>query len=545
MTIGLLSCSALWAIGDLGNASGDDCSHEQFLADDEHGDNVHREQVEEIRGVGIADEASAVNSASDDSQSHSEENQSISSHNGLSVSGSSHRGGIVASPLPAPVPSPPPGRPRLRSSTVTTRGSQVRKIGDRKSVGAAGAADAEGAADAGHAQRRNLLPDVPCPDLVPFVEFDSGLPEFAVMMQEEAAATRKPQLLRARAYYRNRLAHGPTSYEALVNLACCHVVLGQNHLALPLLEKAVKRSPQRASAHVNEVLCRLRLEDPAGTLAAVARTLDLAAELSEEQQLCLLRCKASVSPESAELPGMPVRRARTGTVDLAKGGTLDAKVFADMRQELGSLKSYPEESTILAPLWGRCHVFSGDAHGSAGAEAGGGQRWQPLGSDQLAVLRRELRRGLPREDHGGLQPKGSIAEGAEEKIVKFEEEQLRRRPHPGSAQVAYEAAQSLSFLQRLEPLRAVALLESSELVELAVGEYIIRQGDVPDYMYIIASGSVSIESTLEQYGQFPVIIDCFYDGQSFGEFTVTSSGEVSLRRASVKAQEPCLLLRVR
>jgi len=105
---------------------------------------------------------------------------------------------------------------------------------------------------------------------------------------------------------------------------------------------------------------------------------------------------------------------------------------------------------------------------------------------------------------------------------------------------------SLYFFKRLELAQAVVLLEHADVRLFQAGEYVVKQNDFSDYMYIILMGSVVIDITLpDVFGDHPVVVNTLYDGQVFGEMSYFTSGATrkARREASVIAQEESYLLR--
>jgi CRP-like cAMP-binding protein len=105
---------------------------------------------------------------------------------------------------------------------------------------------------------------------------------------------------------------------------------------------------------------------------------------------------------------------------------------------------------------------------------------------------------------------------------------------------------SLYFFKRLELAQAVVLLEHADVRLFQAGEYVVKQNDFSDYMYVILMGSVVIDITLPHvFGDHPVVVNTLYDGQVFGEMSYFTSGATrrARRDASVIAQEESYLLR--
>ncbi len=85
----------------------------------------------------------------------------------------------------------------------------------------------------------------------------------------------------------------------------------------------------------------------------------------------------------------------------------------------------------------------------------------------------------------------------------------------------------------------IALLERMEMRNAVPDEFIIRQGDVDDSMFIVSSGRVKVTKTGDQGKE--IVLAHLTDGAFFGEMALLSE---SPRTASVIAEEETLLFQV-
>lgn len=117
------------------------------------------------------------------------------------------------------------------------------------------------------------------------------------------------------------------------------------------------------------------------------------------------------------------------------------------------------------------------------------------------------------------------------------------------ADLDFETIQQRQLLARL--MKSVGLFEDFSAEELMAllanaekrlfkeGEFIIREGDSGDFMYLIISGKVGITKRLESGDGKPLAV--FGPGDCFGEMSLLDN---ETRSASAQAVSQCLLLRL-
>ena len=76
-----------------------------------------------------------------------------------------------------------------------------------------------------------------------------------------------------------------------------------------------------------------------------------------------------------------------------------------------------------------------------------------------------------------------------------------------------------------------AIYKHAELIEIPPQTIIFNKGDLPDYMYIIIKGRISVESHTSQYSDVPVILATLKDGEAFGELAVVDQEKISEKQA--------------
>ena len=97
---------------------------------------------------------------------------------------------------------------------------------------------------------------------------------------------------------------------------------------------------------------------------------------------------------------------------------------------------------------------------------------------------------------------------------------------------------SIRALQGLSVDRLIKLAASVQLVELAPGEALIRQGEKGDAMYFLASGKLDVRVRLDNQERSVAVIN---PGEPIGEIQLLVGG---VRTASVYALESCSLVRL-
>ncbi|MEZ0313181.1 MAG: cyclic nucleotide-binding domain-containing protein [Myxococcota bacterium] len=107
------------------------------------------------------------------------------------------------------------------------------------------------------------------------------------------------------------------------------------------------------------------------------------------------------------------------------------------------------------------------------------------------------------------------------------------------AEPAVKELPTIPLFSELPKNAFIALLERMEMRNAVPDEFIIRQGDVDDSMFIVSSGRVKITKTGDQGKE--VVLAHLTDGAFFGEMALLSE---SPRTASVIAEEETLLFQV-
>lgn len=96
----------------------------------------------------------------------------------------------------------------------------------------------------------------------------------------------------------------------------------------------------------------------------------------------------------------------------------------------------------------------------------------------------------------------------------------------------------LNLFKGLDESELMILLSRAELVDCAEGEYVVREGEQGHEMFVILSGKVRIS---KRSGSVQKVIHELGPGECFGEMSLV---ECRSRSASVKALEPCKLMRI-
>lgn len=342
-----------------------------------------------------------------------------------------------------------------------------------------------------------------------FPEDDLAFPAIRQLLQ---ARGKDAEVAKARAHYRPLVAQlqkkrssgkspsSPMLLVAVVNLACCHMVLGLPKLALPLLDGALKLQPGCITAHLNRILCFRRLDMASAVLSAIRLLLKDAVnafKLSSSEQKMVRQCQdwarsrcRKGQAESSEAPRESAECPRETSADLSAS-------VATWKQSF--LEAYDVDLTGASlPDWGRLHSYCDDEAVALKGES-------LLKQSHLASLRQSLA------------PQRTLLE----------------------ARRAYEHLKGLQnvFLQQEDA--ALRLLQLVEMLDLQEGEHLYRRGDSATYCYVILSGSIRIEAVDLSLGQQPVVLQTFYDGQLLGEKMVESTWQ-----EDAIAQETTCLLRM-
>lgn len=367
-------------------------------------------------------------------------------------------------------------------------------------------------------------------DLPPFPEADTSFPHFQKTAQslDRNNPANRARLQGVQSHYERQVEKNPNSFNGLVNLACCLIISNQFGEALGLLKKARKLHRDNANVILNLIICYVQLEafDAATTVIDSSLTT---LNCSQRQRTLLLRFRALchfreaefieatqmfnnvASMEPCEGPPRETRGQRGGQYG---GKEDDDEHKAELKRDLFALMFNVPRGVGLPP-WGRRHSFIEDeaegklAHSSPEQKMSG---WQPLRRSGLEELLFQMDKPVKERD----------------------------------IDLCGNLCASLYFFKRLEHAQAVVLLEHAEVRLFQAGEYVVKQNDFSDYMYIILMGSVVIDIKLPQvFGDYPVVVNTLYDGQVFGEMSYFTSGATkkARREASVIAQEESYLLR--
>ena len=83
----------------------------------------------------------------------------------------------------------------------------------------------------------------------------------------------------------------------------------------------------------------------------------------------------------------------------------------------------------------------------------------------------------------------------------------------------------LKFFEKFKPNSRILLLQLSEIVKFEYGEYIFKQGERGDKMYIILTGAchVRIKNPHNPEDDLGPVVSTLYDGQNFGELALIDS----------------------
>lgn len=146
-----------------------------------------------------------------------------------------------------------------------------------------------------------------------------------------------------------------------------------------------------------------------------------------------------------------------------------------------------------------------------------------------------------------------------ERHVEMIRSQLEQKPADRNYKILDIMLRHLRFIKRHDPDVRQSIYRNADFVEFPAQSVIFRKGDEADYMYILLKGRVSVESTLSQYADIPLILATCKDGEAFGELAVvdqdriadeggrvvnTESNEAPTRLATCKAVECSRMLRI-
>lgn len=80
----------------------------------------------------------------------------------------------------------------------------------------------------------------------------------------------------------------------------------------------------------------------------------------------------------------------------------------------------------------------------------------------------------------------------------------------------------LDFFMKFYPDIRKRIYAYCQVGHFLPGQYIFKQGDIGDNVYVILKGSVSIEKTLTDLASFDIIVNSIYDGKHFGDLSLLS-----------------------
>lgn len=97
----------------------------------------------------------------------------------------------------------------------------------------------------------------------------------------------------------------------------------------------------------------------------------------------------------------------------------------------------------------------------------------------------------------------------------------------------------LNLFKGLDDAELAVLLAQAELGEFADGEYLVREGEQGQELFVLLSGQVRIS---KRVGAVQKVLHELGPGECFGEMSLI---ECRSRSASVKSLSPCKVLRLR
>jgi len=113
-------------------------------------------------------------------------------------------------------------------------------------------------------------------------------------------------------------------------------------------------------------------------------------------------------------------------------------------------------------------------------------------------------------------------------------QELRSQNAQMNVQERFDALRRLSFFHDFSHAEIRELLRASEWCDYAVGDEIVREGEMDDRFYVVVSGRVGVQSGRRSVGELSI-------GDCFGE---TSYVRGARRTATISALEPVTLVRV-
>lgn len=145
------------------------------------------------------------------------------------------------------------------------------------------------------------------------------------------------------------------------------------------------------------------------------------------------------------------------------------------------------------------------------------------------------------EQRNKLMKRGQRASVSAEAFGKFnKKETFKPRVIPKTPdqieKIKIKISQSFMF-NSLEDQDLQTVLLAFEEKRYQAGEYVIKQGDQGDVIYLVDTGELDCEKVFKK-GDPPTYLKTYYPGESFGELALLYN---ALRAASIKAKTACLL----
>ncbi|CAG9325825.1 unnamed protein product [Blepharisma stoltei] len=111
----------------------------------------------------------------------------------------------------------------------------------------------------------------------------------------------------------------------------------------------------------------------------------------------------------------------------------------------------------------------------------------------------------------------------------------------------YHVTKKLKFFAQYNENIVKMLLQPSEYEFYAKGDFIFREGDDGRHIWVILSGSVSVQKETDETTSVPWIINSRYDGEVIGEYAIVRGSvniEAAKRSATCFAGETCHMLKI-
>lgn len=112
-----------------------------------------------------------------------------------------------------------------------------------------------------------------------------------------------------------------------------------------------------------------------------------------------------------------------------------------------------------------------------------------------------------------------------------------------SVDVMYVILKNLEFFTKFKMKIGKDIIRYSSYEKFALGDIVVREGELSDFVYIILSGSIAITKSV--YGNAPVIVKTAYDGDVIGEYSFTSKNiEPLYHQGTCTASESCHVVKI-